>query len=281
MSRRLRCPAGTCCASSWRAELACSAAIAGWSSGRSGSRWKTSRSSRWLKRRWSMSAADPWRSYLPCGCREPCHASDQGLRGATLDVTLHSRRSTIVRRGLPTRLPHARPRAELARAARPLRRGQRRRDPGAASRGRRAAPTSSPPQAHLGRARRAHPRLTWVERAALTALSRLLPTQLRRLRLVSPRTLMRWPAQLVARRWTYPRRQPGRPPAPQPIRALVLLMAEENPTLGLPFVAAGLEPVPWIIALARGARSGSRRRRWSRGRRSRVCRSGWRPRGGP
>jgi putative transposase len=87
-----------------------------------------------------------------------------------------------------------------------------------------------------------HPRLTWVERAALTALSRLLPTQLRRLRLVSPRTLLRWPAQLVARRWTYPRRQPGRPPAPQPIRALVLLMAEENPTLGLPFVAAGLTP---------------------------------------
>jgi hypothetical protein len=26
----------------------------------------------------------------------------------------------------------------------------------------------------------------------------------------SPRTLLRWHAQLVARRWTYPRRQPGR-----------------------------------------------------------------------
>jgi hypothetical protein len=60
-----------------------------------------------------------------------------------------------------------------------------------------------------------HPRLTWVERAALTALSRLLPTQLRRLRLVSPRTLLRWPAQLVARRWTYPTttRPPTRPAA--------------------------------------------------------------------
>src|SRR5215210_1450613 len=56
------------------------------------------------------------------------------------------------------------------------------------------------------------PTLTWIDRAFLTALARLLPTQLRQLRLVSPRTLLRWHAQLVARRWTYPRRQPGRPP---------------------------------------------------------------------
>jgi hypothetical protein len=72
------------------------------------------------------------------------------------------------------------------------------------------------------------PRLTWADRAMLAALSRLLPAPLRRLRLVSPRTLLRWHAHLVARRWTYPRRQPGRPPTPQPIRALVLRMAREN-----------------------------------------------------
>jgi len=48
----------------------------------------------------------------------------------------------------------------------------------------------------------------------------------------SPRTLLRWHAQLVARRWTYPRRQPGRPPVAQPVRALVLRMARENPTWG-------------------------------------------------
>ena len=48
--------------------------------------------------------------------------------------------------------------------------------------------------------RRHHPRprLSWVDRALLSALSRLLPTSVRQLRLVSPRTLLRWHAQLVA-----------------------------------------------------------------------------------
>src|SRR3954447_18199115 len=76
------------------------------------------------------------------------------------------------------------------------------------------------------------PMLSWVDRALLSALSRLLPPPLRRLRLVSPRTLLRWHAQLVARHWTYPRRQPGRPPVAPPIRVLVLKMARENPTWG-------------------------------------------------
>ena len=65
------------------------------------------------------------------------------------------------------------------------------------------------------------PRLSWADRALLSALSRL-PTSVRRLRLVSPRTLLRWYAQLVTGRWTYPRRQPGRPLITQPARALVL-----------------------------------------------------------
>ena len=82
--------------------------------------------------------------------------------------------------------------------------------------------------------RRTNPRpaLTWCDRALLSALRRLLPTSIRQLRLVTPRTLLRWHAQLVARRWTYRRRRPGRPPTAPPIRALVLRMARENPRWG-------------------------------------------------
>jgi putative transposase len=50
--------------------------------------------------------------------------------------------------------------------------------------------------------------------------------------LVTPRTLLRWHAHLVRRRWTCPRRGPGRPPTRPAIRALVLRLAAENPAWG-------------------------------------------------
>jgi hypothetical protein len=56
--------------------------------------------------------------------------------------------------GLPTHVLDARPRAELAGAARPLRCKEGRRDPGAASRGRRAAPKQPSPENVVARSRR-------------------------------------------------------------------------------------------------------------------------------
>ena len=78
------------------------------------------------------------------------------------------------------------------------------------------------------------PRLSWADRAVLAALARLLPgSRLRQLRLIiSPRTLLRWHADLVRRRWAYPRRGPGRPRTALTIRALVLEMARDNPGWG-------------------------------------------------
>jgi hypothetical protein len=57
-------------------------------------------------------------------------------------------------------------------------------------------------------------RLPWADRAVLAALARPLPgSRLRQVRLiVAPRTVLRWHADLVRRRWTFPRRVPGRPP---------------------------------------------------------------------
>jgi len=79
--------------------------------------------------------------------------------------------------------------------------------------------------------RRTNPRpnMSWLDRALLSALSRLVPTPVRRLRLVSPQTLRRCTTNSSARRWTYPHRSPRRPAPRPPIRALVLRMARENP----------------------------------------------------
>jgi putative transposase len=48
---------------------------------------------------------------------------------------------------------------------------------------------------------------------------------------VRPETVLRWHRALVARRWTYPRRQ-GRPPKATELRRLVVRLAKENDTWG-------------------------------------------------
>jgi putative transposase len=77
--------------------------------------------------------------------------------------------------------------------------------------------------------RRTHPRrrLDWADRAVFAALIRLLPAKLRKHRLVTPGTVLRWHRRLVARKWTYPRRT-GRPPVSTEIAALIEQLATEN-----------------------------------------------------
>jgi len=78
------------------------------------------------------------------------------------------------------------------------------------------------------------PRLSWADRAILAALTRRLSTARRRQLslIVTPRTLLRWHAELVRHHWTYRHRQPGRPRTGQAIRRLVLEMVRDNPAWG-------------------------------------------------
>ena len=75
------------------------------------------------------------------------------------------------------------------------------------------------------------PKVDWADRAIFAAGTRLLPSELRGHRLVTPGTLLAWHHRLVARHWRYPN-QPGRPQVPSDIRDLVTRLARENPRWG-------------------------------------------------
>jgi putative transposase len=79
-----------------------------------------------------------------------------------------------------------------------------------------------------------NPGLSRAGRAVLAALAWLLPGgRLRQLRLVvSPRTLLRWHADLIRRHWARPRRATGRARTASAVRALALEIARDNPGWG-------------------------------------------------
>jgi transposase len=77
-------------------------------------------------------------------------------------------------------------------------------------------------------------RYTPVDRAWLTALSRLLPRRRwAEVFAVTPATVLVWHRKLVSRKWDYTtRRRPGRPSTAAAIKKLVIRMAHENPMWG-------------------------------------------------
>jgi putative transposase len=71
-----------------------------------------------------------------------------------------------------------------------------------------------------------------ADRVFLAALARALPRDRWGCVFVRPETIRRWHRSLLARRWTYPHRPPGRPATGAEVRALIVRLACENPGWG-------------------------------------------------
>jgi putative transposase len=84
------------------------------------------------------------------------------------------------------------------------------------------------------------PRFEVHDRVLLAAFSRMLPRRFWTAFSVRPETLLAWHRRLVARRWTYPHRRPGRPPISRDVRALILRLARENSSWGYLRIAGEL-----------------------------------------
>jgi transposase InsO family protein len=85
-------------------------------------------------------------------------------------------------------------------------------------------------------------------RVFLAAASRLIPRARWRSLFVTPETLLAWHRRLVARRWTYSGRRPGRPKISRDVRELVLRLARENPRWGYQRIAGELRGLGVLIS---------------------------------
>jgi len=68
-------------------------------------------------------------------------------------------------------------------------------------------------------------RFTSSDRALIALLAGLIPQQRQTPFLVTPKTILDWHRRLVARRWTYPHRRPGRPPLGRETVELIVRLA--------------------------------------------------------
>ena len=87
------------------------------------------------------------------------------------------------------------------------------------------------------------PRLTWSDRAIVSALARFVPRERWSAFLVTPETILRWHRALVRRRWTFPHRSHGRPALAHETVELIVRLARENPRWGYLRIAGELKKV--------------------------------------
>jgi len=65
---------------------------------------------------------------------------------------------------------------------------------------------------------------------------------------VTPDTLLAWHRKLIAKKWTYARKRPGRPHIAQEITELVLRMARENTSCGYDRIQGALTNIGYVVA---------------------------------
>ena len=92
------------------------------------------------------------------------------------------------------------------------------------------------------------PRLTRADRTLLAVLSRSLARPAWAVFAIKPETLLRWHRQLIARRWTYAHRPPGRPPLGRSLRELILRLADENPHWGYKRIVGELKGLGILVS---------------------------------
>ena len=92
------------------------------------------------------------------------------------------------------------------------------------------------------------PQFEEPDQVLLAAFSRMLPRRAWSVFLVRPETLLHWQRRLVARRWTYPHRPPGRPGISRDVRELILRLARENPSWGYQRIAGELRKLAIIVS---------------------------------
>ena len=93
-------------------------------------------------------------------------------------------------------------------------------------------------------------RLTDDQRRRLAAKGRRLGRRVLRqvATIVTPDTILRWHRHLIARKWTFEPKRPGRPGIMREISSLILRMATENPTWGYTRIQGALKNLGHDVA---------------------------------
>jgi helix-turn-helix protein len=93
-------------------------------------------------------------------------------------------------------------------------------------------------------------RLTDDERRRLAAKGRQIGRRVLRqvATIVTPDTILRWHRQLIARKWTFTPKRPGRPGVMKEISALILRVATENPRWGYTRIQGALKNLGHSVA---------------------------------